>query len=192
MTIMRKTVKTVWQQMMKNLSKSVPKANSFVTYSDMPKLLLVFITMAVYFGWVTIAAPLVSANQLLNLFQVNSPKQIIPEDRTPTALVLKFSIDVEKFSALANSEIAVTENQLHIHRDMIKGSFVEAYNSLEKIERRGDIVITQKAREQMQNVIGNYMLSPGADKYPIVTKDLDTYSSFMTNVLIYRTVASGN
>ncbi len=142
-------------------------------------------------GYATQAVYGETMNQTIN--QRERTKPVLEKNNT------KVSSDAEA-SAGAFAERVATLNQLLsssslstsdalVFRSVITDRFHEAFTAITRLEKQGRFADAALAREMMQIAIDEHMHNV-PDHTPQITRDLETFSKFMTETLIERSALS--
>lgn len=111
----------------------------------------------------------------------------------PTTEAVEASAEAfaERISVLMqlSSSSALSTTDAVVFRTTITDRFHEAFTEISRLEDAGNFSGSARAREIMQVAVDDYLhATPTAT--PDITRDLKTYSKFMTETLIERTVKS--
>ncbi|MBY0310154.1 hypothetical protein K2Q16_03350 [Patescibacteria group bacterium] len=139
-----------------------------------------------------LAADLASATDIAKSYQAPLTKTVMSVSAHASVAQTRakaFALDVQEFKSYTKSGTYDTE-RLIMHRDRIRDSFEAAYWAIETLEHEGEEREAEIARDLMQYAIDEYMSNSTTEKSPPITLDLETYSRFLTETFIARSLAT--
>ena len=117
---------------------------------------------------------------------VMAEHESVPTTETVEASAEAFAERINVLMQLSSSSALSTTDAV-VFRTTITDRFHEAFTEISRLEDVGNFTDAARAREIMQIAIDDYLHATPATT-PDITRDLKTYSKFMTETLIERSV----
>lgn len=125
----------------------------------------------------------INQSQRKELVSANQNEQLVTDTE---ASAVAFAERVATLNQLLSSSSLSTSDAL-VFRSAITDRFHEAFTAISLMEKQGRLAEAAPAREIMQVAIDEHMHNAPGDT-PEITRDLETFSKFMTETLIERSV----